>query len=161
MFIPTARMSRWAHTCRDTGPAMKPCVPTVCPAGVSPLLPQPRVSKTCGRRMRALPGQRVIATVSIYSRRAYEGPRLLTEGGLDLDDVGLLRVLACADSVDGLHPEYVLLAGRQAVHHKPEQNTSQGHDHAPQPFPFSFSRVKIMGIVQKFFSLGLKGTRVV
>lgn len=47
----------------------------------------------------------------------------LTEGGLDLDDVGLLRVLTGPHGVHGFHSEDVLLARGQAVHHKPG-----GHD---------------------------------
>lgn len=43
----------------------------------------------------------------------------LTEGSLDLDGVGLLRVLTGPHRVHGFHSEDVLLARGQAVHHEP------------------------------------------
>lgn len=47
----------------------------------------------------------------------------LTEGRLHGDGRRLLRLVAEAEQVDGLHTEHVALPWDQAMHHKPDTHT--------------------------------------
>lgn len=50
--------------------------------------------------------------------------RVLTERGLHGDGGRLLRLLAQAKDVGGLHPEHVALSGDQSVDHEPASTTA-------------------------------------
>ena len=67
-----------------------------------------------------------------WCRAAREG---LTEGGLDFDDVRLLRVLTRADSINSLNAEDVLLASGEAMHHEPGKHESGAWRPGPALFP--------------------------